>query len=931
MPDTGLLSVDRASPAAIPTALPQPKVGPAERWLALLLGAVLLIMVGGFLAIYQRDHAVALEEGWVIAERAAFAAAEHAERGLVAARLVTDRVAEAVRRDGPAAYGGPTGQRDLAALLREAPQIKSVWVLDAEGRLRSGSEPGPPTANLANSAPIAALPAGADSVLAPLQFDPLRGTWCMGYARAVRDAEGRLLGIVQVRINAEDFRRVMEQLGLGAGGLAGLFRAADGAPLTLHPLVPGNPAAIPAPPLPSRPAAQDPAVREGRFEAVTPGGEALLVAWRMAGDTVPVIAVASLPRAVALVACTERLARNAVLFGLGVAFVCLLGWAVAAALARGAKDRAAAEAGRRELHAVLEATAEGVFAVDADWRITFVNRQAAAMFGRGAELLGATLWRAFPAAIPAPFEDAFRCAMATRGPQSAEGICPMAGRRLRIDIQPRGDGGLVAFLRDMTAAEEAAQLIADSEARLRRVLDNLFTFVGVLTPDGTLMEANRAPLQAVGVTLEEVRGLPFWDCPWWRDDPAARARMRDACARAAAGGALRFDIALRLPGGRRVTLDFQIAPLRDAEGRITHLIPSATDVTARIAAEEALAESATRLRLAQDAAELGVFERGVPQEKAHWSASMFRLYGLDPAGRGSWVSAAEHLALVYPADREGYQSRWTARKADASLSRFEDEFRIRRADTGEVRWIATRGEIVRDAEGQPLVVRGVNHDVTERRRAEERQMLLAREVDHRAKNALAVVQSIIALTRDADPERFRAAVTGRIAALARAHTLLARDGWNSAGLRELVEEEVAPYRVGAEALDRVTLLGPDVALAPGAAQPLAMALHELATNAAKHGALSAPGGRVAIRWQPLADGGLSLRWSETRTQPLSGPPARRGFGYSVIRNTVERQLGGCCAFDWREEGLACGIDLPPSQLRWPAEVSAEGPGPQLRS
>jgi PAS domain S-box-containing protein len=371
-----------------------------------------------------------------------------------------------------------------------------------------------------------------------------------------------------------------------------------------------------------------------------------------------------------------------------------------------------------------------------------------------------------------------------------------------------------------------------------------------------------------------------------------------------------------------MTLDFQIAPLRDADGRITHLIPSATDVTARIDAEEALAESARRLRLAQDAAELGVFEREVPQEKAHWSPSMFRLYGLDPGVRGPWVSAAEHLALVHPADRERYRVRWTARRADASLSRFEDEFRIRRADTGEERWIATRGEILRNAEGQALVVRGVNFDVTERRRAEERQTLLAREVDHRAKNALAVVQSIIALTRDADPDQFRAAVTGRIAALARAHTLLARDGWNSAGLRELIEEEVAPYRVGAEALDRVTLLGPDVALAPGAAQPLAMALHELATNAAKHGALGAPGGRVAIRWEALPDGGLSLRWSETRVQPLVAPPARRGFGYSVIRNTVERQLGGSCAFDWREEGLACGIDLPPSQLCWPARISA---------
>jgi PAS domain S-box-containing protein len=544
------------------------------------------------------------------------------------------------------------------------------------------------------------------------------------------------------------------------------------------------------------------------------------------------------------------------------------------------------------------------------------------MFGRGVGLIGATLWRAFPSPIPETFETAYREAMATRAPQSAEGGCPMTGRRLRIDIQPRGDGGLVVFIRDVTAAEEAARRIAESEARLRRVLDNLFAFVGVLAPDGRLMEANRAPLEEGGATLEGVRGLPFWDCPWWSQDPAAQARMREACARAAAGGALRFDMALRLPGGRRMTLDFQIAPLRDAAGRITQLIASATDVTARIDAEEALADSVTRLRLAQDVAEFGVFERGVRQRKAHWSASMFRIYGLDPEARGPWVSAAEHLALIHPADRERYWMRWRARAADASLTRYEDEFRICRADTGEERWIATRGEILRDAGGQALVVRGVNFDVTERRRAEERQMLLAREVDHRAKNALAVVQSIIALTRDADPERFRAAVIGRIAALARAHTLLARDGWSSADLRELVEEEVAPYRVGAEALDRVTLDGPSVALAPGAAQPLAMALHELATNAAKHGALSVRDGRIAIRWQAMENGELSLHWSEIRPEPLSGPPARRGFGYSVIRNTVERQLGGRCDFEWREEGLAVRIDLPASQLRWPEGIAA---------
>ena len=897
-------------PAAVARAL-RSLAGSAGRRLALLLGAMLLLLAAAFAAMSVRDHEAALEDGWGVAERAAFAAVEHGKRGLSAARLVTSRVSEGVRRDGLTAFEGPVGEQELAVLLRKAPLIGAIRVLDAAGRDTAGRVEADP-------APFLAPRSEVESVLGPLRLDPQRGVWFMSFDRAVRDDEGGLLGIVQARIDADDFRRVQTRLGFGEGGLVGLFRAADGMPLMLYPLPAAGAPAASRLPLPAGTHG-----REGRFEASTPDGERLLVAWRIVGEAMPILAVASLPRAAALTACYERLTRNAVLFGLAAALVCLLGWTVAKALARGARDRAAVEAARRELQAVLEATAEAVFAVDPDWRITFVNRQAAAMFGRGAELIGATFWRAFSSPIPAPFEAAYRRAMARREAASAEGICPAAGRWLRIDIQPRGNGGLVVFLRDITAAEDAARRVAESEVRLRRVMDNLFAFVGVLAPDGTLMEANRAPLDAAGVTLEEVRGLPFWDCPWWRQDPAAQARTRDACARAAAGETLRYDIAVRLGAGRYMTLDFQIAPLRDADGRITLLIPSATDVTARIAAEEALAASATRLRLAQEAAQLGVFERRVRQDLVHWSASMFRLYGLDPNERVPWLASAEHLALIHPADREAHRARCRVRAADASLTRYEDEFRIRRADTGEVRWIATRGEILRDADGQALVVRGVSYDVTDRRHAEERQMLLAREVDHRAKNALAVVQSIIALTRDADPERFRAAVTGRIAALARAHTLLARDGWNSADLRELIEEEVAPYRIGAEALDRVTLDGPALALAPGAAQPLAMALHELATNAAKHGALSAPGGRVAIRWQPMENGGLSVRWLETRVEPLSGPPERRGFGYSVIRNTVERQLGGRCAFDWREEGLAFRIELPASHLRWPAESGAE--------
>ncbi|HEX3218939.1 MAG TPA: sensor histidine kinase, partial [Candidatus Limnocylindria bacterium] len=171
--------------------------------------------------------------------------------------------------------------------------------------------------------------------------------------------------------------------------------------------------------------------------------------------------------------------------------------------------------------------------------------------------------------------------------------------------------------------------------------------------------------------------------------------------------------------------------------------------------------------------------------------------------------------------------------------------------------------------------------------------LLLREVDHRAKNALAVVQSVLTLTRTEDPADFKKAVMGRIAAMALAHTLLARERWHGADLRALLAEELAAYRGGGGLESAVQFDGPLVGLAPDAAQPVAMAIHELATNAAKYGALSVPGGRVAISWsRDPKEGGLVLVWRERGGPPVTAPPERRGFGTSLIQSTVVRQLQG---------------------------------------
>ena len=215
-----------------------------------------------------------------------------------------------------------------------------------------------------------------------------------------------------------------------------------------------------------------------------------------------------------------------------------------------------------------------------------------------------------------------------------------------------------------------------------------------------------------------------------------------------------------------------------------------------------------------------------------------------------------------------------------------------------------------DLGGRPAVL-GIVRDIGERKQTEARLKLLAREVDHRAKNMLAVTQVMLRQTKADTVKEYARIAQGRVAALARAHTLLSESRWESADLHRLVAEELAPFR--REDQSRVRAEGPAVALSPAAAQALAMALHELATNAAKHGALSVREGRVVVAWREDTSCGLVLQWTETGG-PAAGAPTRRGLGTGVIERAIRDQLDGAVRFDWRPEGLCCELVVPATKL-----------------
>jgi two-component sensor histidine kinase len=205
--------------------------------------------------------------------------------------------------------------------------------------------------------------------------------------------------------------------------------------------------------------------------------------------------------------------------------------------------------------------------------------------------------------------------------------------------------------------------------------------------------------------------------------------------------------------------------------------------------------------------------------------------------------------------------------------------------------------------------------------SEAQVRLLAREVDHRAKNALAVVLATLQLTPRSDAASYAKAVEGRVTALARAQTLLSEDRWRGVSLHALLKAELAPFVTEGlgEAGPRADLDGPSVLLPAIAAQPVAMVAHELATNAVKHGALSTPGGRVSVSWWLARNDDehgatLLLRWAELNGPLLAAPPTRRGFGTRVLVSTVRGQLRGQISLSWMTSGLICEIEVPLARL-----------------
>ena len=454
---------------------------------------------------------------------------------------------------------------------------------------------------------------------------------------------------------------------------------------------------------------------------------------------------------------------------------------------------------------------------------------------------------------------------------------------------------------------------AGLEARLRGYaeLSNAFDTIAVFVraQDGTIRHWSSGCERLFGFTAAEALGRAAHELLGTRFPEGGRRTAQAALAR---DGEWQGELRHRRRDGVPVIAAAHWVVQREVGAAATDdfaVVEVHADATALKAAEAALNAGEARLRLAQDVAGVGTWEWDLEADSMVWSPEQHGLFGTAPAA-GPPASHEAFLALVHPEDRDRVR---TAAFGALVSGEYETEFRIlrpSRSGAEEVRWLIGRGRRMPGLVGRRGPILGVNVDITARKETEERRALLMREVDHRAKNSLAVVQAILRLTRADSPERFARVVEGRVAALARAQNLLSESRWVGADLAALLRGELAPFMGDSDA-GRVALTGLRVVLASVVAQPLSMALHELATNAAKYGSLSGPGGTLTVTWELSGDDArLRLHWTERGGPAIAKPPERSGFGSRVIRTTVREQLGGEVVFDWRPEGLVCDIDIP---------------------
>jgi PAS domain S-box-containing protein len=458
----------------------------------------------------------------------------------------------------------------------------------------------------------------------------------------------------------------------------------------------------------------------------------------------------------------------------------------------------------------------------------------------------------------------------------------------RADGVPRESYGVIIDITERKAAEEAA-------ARLAAIVESSEEAIIAKSLRGVITSWNKGAERLFGYTAEEMIGEAIWKLiP--EDGEHQEINILNTIR---TGQPISSTESVRLhKSGRRIHVAVSVSPILNPQGMVVGASTIARDVTERKRQTELLRENEARLRFALRSARAGAWDFDLRRRELHWSPEMFALYGLDPSkGQPSRESLAQRIS---PAHRK--RARREFARAMLQGGSFTLEFPIARPDGTEI-WTALAGDVIKDARGRPISARGIDQDITERKNWEKRQAMLLRELSHRVKNTLAVVQSVArqTLRSSPNPKSFVEAFEGRIRSLAASHSLLTEADWGGARLDTIIRHQVAAMVHDYE--ERFRLRGPEVVLPAEVATQLGLVLHELATNAAKYGSLSVPDGLVDIVWTATKSK-LRLMWREHGGPKVKAPAGRSGFGTLLITSSASKVTQR-----FASDGLVCKLEF----------------------
>ena len=552
---------------------------------------------------------------------------------------------------------------------------------------------------------------------------------------------------------------------------------------------------------------------------------------------------------------------------------------------------------------------EPMFAWSLDGPIEFWNAGAERLYGfTPGEAVGRFSHALLQTKFPIEFAE-FRAELCSSGCWSGE-LCHICkdGREVVVDsrMQLLDDKTVLEANRDCTEVEaliaRQAELLrnhAMTAAKFEALFNQSGVFAGILDLQGYMQEVNDLAVDWCGYRREEVLDRPFWDTPWWRGTDEAKARIRFATQQALAGLEFREELPYWTADGSERVVDFAMHPIRNQSGAIMFLYPTGVDISERKRVEADLRDSEQRLRYVAaivESSDDAIVSKNLDGIITSWNRGAERIFGYTAE-----EAVGQPIMIVIPQDRQSEEREILTRiRRGERIDHFET---VRQRRHGSLINVSLTVSPVKNAEGKIIGASKIARDITEQKRSQERIATLAREAEHRSKNVLASVQAAVNLSRADTPEGLKQAIEGRIRALANVHSLFVESRWIGAELSTIAAQELDPYA----AKERVRIEGPPVLLEPNAAQAVAVTLHELATNAAKYGSLSGPGGRVELTWVHGEDKRLVMRWTETGG-PAVQVPTREGFGSRVIDRMI-RQLKGKTRFDWHPEGLVCEIVL----------------------